>query len=118
MLKQQQQQKEEEEEESIGENNEEDEESNEVEVKDEENAEEAENSNQNKENIQSVNDNLNSVYLEELNYWQCVCLSLEDWDNMHKKYKASKKKVDQEIAKLIEQSYLPEMPALFQRAVR
>jgi hypothetical protein len=55
-------------------------------------------------------------YKEELETWSCVCLTLEDWSSINDKYKKSKKKADQEIAKLISESYLPEMPALFQKA--
>lgn len=57
-------------------------------------------------------------YKEELKGWRCVCLTMEDWSALNEKFKQSKKKVDQEIATLIETSYLPEMPALFQKAVR
>lgn len=56
------------------------------------------------------------IYKKELGLWSCVCLSLEDWSAINDKYKKSKKKADQEIAKLISESYLPEMPALFQKA--
>ena len=56
------------------------------------------------------------VYKEELESWSCICMSMEDWVSIGEKYTKSKKKADQEIAKLIEQSYLPEMPALFQKA--
>ena len=56
------------------------------------------------------------VYKDELHTWSCICLTLEDWISVSEKYKKSKKKADQEIAKLIEESYLTEMPALFQKA--
>ncbi len=56
------------------------------------------------------------IYKNELKYWSCVCLNLEDWYSINEKYKASKKKIDQEISSLIEQNYLPEMPGLFQKA--
>ena len=55
-------------------------------------------------------------YKQELKYWSCVCLNLEDWQTVHDKYSSSKKKNDQELAKLISSSYLPEMPSLFQKA--
>ncbi len=56
------------------------------------------------------------IYKNELKYWSCVCLTLEDWNAINEKYKLSKKKIDQEISSLIEQNYLPEMPGLFQKA--
>lgn len=56
------------------------------------------------------------IYKNELKYWSCVCLTLEDWNAINEKYKSSKKKIDQEISSLIEQNYLPEMPGLFQKA--
>ena len=56
------------------------------------------------------------IYKEELETWSCICLTMDDWISTHEKYKKSKKKADQEIAKLMEQNYLPEMPALFQKA--
>lgn len=56
-------------------------------------------------------------YKEELKNWRCVCITLEDWSAVNERYKQSKKKVDVEIAKIIETNYLPEMPALFQKAV-
>lgn len=55
-------------------------------------------------------------YKEELKHWSCVCLTLEEWQQVHDRYASSKRKVDQEIAKLIGENYLPEMPALFQKA--
>jgi hypothetical protein len=55
-------------------------------------------------------------YLKELKNWSCVCLNLEDWQSIYDKYSKSKKKLDIEIAKLLAESYLPEMPALFQKA--
>ncbi len=57
------------------------------------------------------------VYLKELKYWSCICLNLDDWQSVHDKYSISKKKSDQDIAKLLAESYLPEMPTLFQKAV-
>ena len=57
-------------------------------------------------------------YLDELKSWSCICVSLEDWSSVVERYKASKKKADQEIAKKLETNYLPEMPALFQKAER
>ena len=59
-----------------------------------------------------------SVYINELNYWRCVCSSLEDWHILVKKYKSTKKKINLELAKLIENDYLPSLPILFQKAVR
>lgn len=58
-----------------------------------------------------------TVYRQELEHWSCVCLTLEDWNNICEKYKSSKKKCDVEIVKLLEANYLPEMPQLFQKAV-
>ncbi len=55
-------------------------------------------------------------YLKELKNWSCVCLNLEDWQSIYDKYAKSKKKLDIEIAKLLAESYLPEMPGLFQKA--
>ena len=52
----------------------------------------------------------------DLKNWSCVCLNLEDWQSIYDKYSKSKKKLDIEIAKLLAESYLPEMPALFQKA--
>ena len=57
-------------------------------------------------------------YKQELKNWSCICLTLEDWTKVADAYKKSKKKADQEIAKLLEENYLPEMPALFQKAER
>jgi hypothetical protein len=59
----------------------------------------------------------NETYLKELTYWNCICLTLEDWNILFEKYKKSKKRQDLEIAKLIEVNYLPEMPGLFAKAV-
>jgi hypothetical protein len=56
-------------------------------------------------------------YKNELKNWSCLCLTLEDWVALNEKYKQSKKKIDQDISKIIETNYLPEMPALFQKAV-
>jgi hypothetical protein len=57
-----------------------------------------------------------AIYKEELESWSCLCLTLDDWVNINDKFKKSKKKFDQDLSKLIEQSYLPEMPCLFQKA--
>ena len=59
----------------------------------------------------------NEQYLEELKCWRCICMSLEDWNQVAEKYRSSKKKADQEIATLIDEQYLPEMPSLFAKAV-
>jgi hypothetical protein len=59
----------------------------------------------------------NQQYLDEIKCWRCICTTLEDWSAVCEKYKASKKKPDQELAELIEEQYLPEMPALFAKAV-
>jgi hypothetical protein len=56
------------------------------------------------------------VYKQELNNWSCVCLTLEDWMSVSEKFKQSKKKLDQDIWKILEENYLPEMPSLFQKA--
>jgi hypothetical protein len=56
------------------------------------------------------------LYKDELKYWSCVCMSLQDWIDLNERYKTSKKKLDHEISSLIEVNYLPEMPALFQKA--
>jgi hypothetical protein len=59
----------------------------------------------------------NQQYLDEMKCWRCICLNLEDWTAVFDKYKASKKKPDQELAELLDEQYLPEMPALFAKAV-
>ena len=52
-------------------------------------------------------------YLDELKYWRCVCLTLDDWQLTQERYMQSKRAADQHIAKLISENYLQEMPALF-----
>ena len=52
-------------------------------------------------------------YLNELKYWRCVCVTLDDWQLTQERYMQSKRAADQHIAKLISENYLQEMPALF-----
>lgn len=63
-------------------------------------------------------DNYEDTLRKELMHWSCLCVTLDDWFEVNERLKNSKKKQDQEIGELIESQYLPEMPALFQKAER
>lgn len=58
-----------------------------------------------------------SILKEEKVDWNCVCITLEDWNDFTSKYKKSRKKQDQELYRILEENYLNEMPALFPKAV-
>lgn len=62
--------------------------------------------------------NYEETLKKELKHWSCLCVTLDDWFELNERLKGSKKKQDQDIGELIESQYLPEMPALFQKAER
>lgn len=45
--------------------------------------------------------------------WGVACLTLNDWEELAEKYKASKKKTDKELYETIAESFLPEIKKMF-----
>lgn len=50
--------------------------------------------------------------------WNCVCVTLDDWNEFPLKYKKSRKRQDQDLYNILKDNYLNEMPDLFHKAVR
>lgn len=48
--------------------------------------------------------------------WSCVCITLDDWNELANKYKKSRKKIDQEIYTNLKNNYLNVLPELYQKA--
>ena len=49
--------------------------------------------------------------------WECICLTMDDWNSFAEKEKKSRKKQDQELYAYLEENFLNDLPALFSKAV-